>query len=171
VTPLPRVALCLVLPLCGCAGSRVLAPAAAPAYGPRDRQLFDDGIDPIALGAPTLRGTVFDDEGLLRERARLAECTVRVRLVTATSQGMAGGSGFRLDFQVLEALAGPCAAAGELPLDSSSSAAPAVGTTMVAFVRSFAAGDGRTNLHFHLMAGGTAELRAVREAVLLASVR
>jgi hypothetical protein len=149
-----------------------------PAYGARDAELFDDAIEPKAIGFD-----VADSKGgdrLLADRTAESDGVVRARVVTVTSKQEESGRGLLLAMHPLETLAGRRAPASDFTLLVSPRAPAAgvlgsmesrlVGLTFVVFVRGFAspreAGDGEGELHFHLAPDDKAEQDRVRAASL-----
>jgi hypothetical protein len=143
--------------------------------------LFDDGIEPQAVGA-SLEPAGPENGRLLRERTRLGDCVARVRVVTITSKLAQSKRSWQIGLHTIERLAGTCGASDfTLAIDAMSPGAGLlqafdgrlVGTTLVAFLREFArtGGSGEGDLHFHLAGDDRDELHAVRVAALLGEVR
>jgi hypothetical protein len=176
---------------CGAATSDVRGPERPlPIYAGHDAELFDDAIEPEAVGYdrdPSLLGVSSSPEGvaasspLLLERAQVADAVARARLTTITSN--APDRGWQIGFHTLERLAG----AGPLPDDFAVMVGPAgpaagilrayegslAGKTFIVFVREFTPAEaaGESNLHVHLARDDKAGVAAVRAAVALAQVR
>jgi hypothetical protein len=154
-------------------------PIGAPPWDDHARTVFDDNIDPAAVGytmdAPSAKGDRF-----LRERSQTGELVARLRVQTVTVETIGDDSTYHLGVQV-----GPTLAPRpriedrtlELIIKPSSPAfgvAKALdqrmqGVTFVGFVHRFASSDGtELELHWH-MSPDTAEVaEAVKEAVALA---
>jgi hypothetical protein len=169
---------------CGGGGSGAHPPGRPlPPYGGRDAVLFDDGIEPTAVGYPTADATSPLRDDLLRERTELGDAVVRARVTTVTSRQQDRGRSWQLGFHALERLAGrgPLDTDFTLQVDAADPAAGIVrayenrlvGKTFVVFVRAFArpGADAEGDLHYHIAADEKDELDAVRTAVLLEQVR
>lgn len=147
-----------------------------PPYAGRAAALFDDDIEPQAVGYTLVPGRAPEADDLLRDRTRLGDRVLRTRVVTVTSNGGEDGASWRIGLHTLEELAGSPPPQADFTLDVPATAAGAgvlgavdsrlVGVTLVAFVRSFASADEREELHFHLAQADDRELRAVRVASL-----
>jgi hypothetical protein len=169
---------------CGGSGGQARAPQKAlPPYGAHQAELFDDGIEPEAVGYNIERTPSPAEDSLLRERAQEGDAVVRARVTTITSKALDQSYGWQIGFHVLERLAGD----GPLAEDFAMQVAPKgpaagivrafepalVGKTFIAFARAFSsAGDAAdTELHVHLAPDGKASADAVRDAVILQKVR
>jgi len=180
---------CAAVACLGCGGAATGAQAAGhggrplPPYGRHDAVLFDDGIEPTAIGYPMAEGTPPLRDNLLRERTEVGDAVVRARVTTVTSKQEDRGRSWQLGFHALERLAGsgPLDPDFTLQVDATDPAAGIVrayenrliGTTFVVFVREFArpAADAEGDWHYHIAADQKDELDAVRAAVLLEQVR
>lgn len=183
--------------LCLCCGGiaerGATAPQTAfPAYEGRATQLFDDTIEPAAVGYGGIaqQGLVPTHDALLRERTQTGDAVVRARVVTVTSGDEGQDSGWQIGLRTLETVAGKRAPEGDFSFFVASRGPAAgvlrmldarlIGSTFVVFLRAFepeatAAGEageaGRPTLHFHFARDDKDELGAVREASLLLEVR
>ncbi len=169
-TPLPRTP------------GRVLPP-----YAGHSAELFDDSIEPTAVGyGGAYRETAPRNDTLLRERTRSGDAVVRARVVTVTSSPEDDGHSWQIGLRPLETLAGSRPPQGDFTLRVEGQGPAAgivralearlVGATFVVFVREFEAGrtDGQdvdSQLHFHLGKDDDDEQGAVRQATLLGDVR
>ena len=184
--------------LCICCGGAAEAPRAPGGpllpYSGHDAALFDDAIEPVAVGYGSY-GTVDTaaspkDDMLLRERTETGDAVVRARVVTVTSDSGTSGAGWRVGLHVLETIAGKRPPADDLTFLVGATAPAAgivrtlearlVGTTFVVFVREFGrapkaaddSGDERgAELHYHFARDDKDELGAVRRFSVLAEVR
>ncbi len=176
-------ALVLVLLLSGCGNmSGPAAPARPlPAYAGRATELFDDAIEPAAVGLDYDKGYVPKADPMLRERAQVADAVLRVRVTTVTGKKDGSESTFQLGFHTVEKLAGddapPADFNGGVNKSSESHGimknfeGRLVGYPFVAFVREFVRADGDREVHFHL-APDTKEVKAaVGDAVILGEIR
>ena len=168
-----------------------------PAYMAHDAELFDDAIEPSALGEAgeaTLKPARTDM--ILRERTQIGDAALRAKVITVTARDENAGRSWLLGLQTLETLAGrrPPGSEFVVQVDAAGPAAGMVramegrlvGMTFVAFVREYRAppvaaaaaaaptgeadGDG-SRWHFHLARDDKSEVAAVREAAALGEVR
>jgi len=154
-----------------------------PPYTGRSVELFDDGIDPIAVGYQLEPGPAPSTDAKLRERVQTGDAVVRARVVTVTSKKEDNGRSWQLGLHMLARLAGTAPPDADFALDVESTDPGAgmvkafestlVGATFVVSMRTFAhAGSpGDADLHFHLSADKADVLAAVKEATLLQQVK
>ncbi|MGH7271717.1 MAG: hypothetical protein ACREJ3_14900, partial [Polyangiaceae bacterium] len=177
---LVTVALALLgAPCVSCGGASANAQPKAPSLWPYTgdaAQLFDDGIDPEALGYGTEPWDGATHEKQLRERTQVGDAVLRVRVLSVTSQGDDSGNGWQIALHTLEKIVGERPPPGDFTLHVSSTGTAAkamrslaghlVGATVIAFVEDFARGDGAAGgeLHFHLAKDNAAEVLAVQQA-------
>jgi len=157
-----------------------------PPYDAHAMELFDDGIEPSAIGFET--GVQIEPsrsapraDNLLRERTQVGDAVVRARVTTVTAKDEDRGRSWQLGLRTEERLAGSGALDADftLPVDASGPSAGMlrafenrlVGTVLVAFVRQFARAGGDPELHFHIARDSKDEIDAVRAAVLLNAVK
>ncbi|MDP9033912.1 MAG: hypothetical protein M3O50_03835 [Myxococcota bacterium] len=155
-----------------------------PAYAGRFVELFDDAIEPSAVGFNLGTSTPPDHDRLLRERAQIGDAVVRARVTTVTSKDQDNGRSWQMGLRTVERIAG----AGPLPPDFTLTVDPRsptagilrafesrlIGRTFVAFVREFRRAEERredAELHFHLAHDGTDEVNAVLAAALQSTAR
>lgn len=152
------------------------AAEAAAAYDERAARLFDDAIEPAAVGLvpfpPSPRG-----DPTFRERVAVAETIARVRVTTVTADSIDGMPTYHVTLVALgPPLAGRELTDGRLEL-TITSASPAfgiartldaqlVGRAFVGFFHRFASGV-ESPLFFHLAADSADVVAAVEEAQLL----
>jgi hypothetical protein len=149
-------------------------------WGQRSRFVFDDNIEPAAVGVamdvPSARGDKF-----LRERALTAELVARLRVQTVTVETVGDNSTYRLGVQVATPTLAPEPKIQDKTLELVIKATtPAYGIakaldqrmqglTFIGFVSRFASADGsEIELHWHLSPDTADVAEAVREAVALA---
>jgi hypothetical protein len=178
------LAFCLASALAGagCAGQEqpANAPAGAgfPPWDEHARQVFDDNIDPEAVGLSMERGTSARADPRLRERAQTADVVARVKVQTVTVDSAGDQHTYHLGILVgTPPLADPKVKEKnfELSIKPSSSAfgiarsldAGLRGRTFVAFLRRYTGDDGDMALHWHLAADTADVAAAVKEAVAL----
>jgi len=156
-----------------------------PPYTGHSVDLFDDGIDPDAVGFQVAPGAPPMSDTRLRERTQTGDAVVRVRVLTVTDKREEKRHTWQLGMHTLEHMAGagPLDDDFTLEVEDTDPGAPMVhafeaglvGKTFVAFVRAFArAGPppaDEWDEHFHLAADTPAVKQAVQAAVLLQQVR
>lgn len=175
------LALPLALGSAGCGGGeRPPAKAEAaplPAWEGREREIFDDSIDPAALGL-TMEGGSPAQDPRLRERAQRADIVARVRVSTVTVETVGESSRYHLGVQIgTPPLAAPRIPGEEFDLlikpgTRSHPLAKAIdvrmrGMTFVGFLKLYAHEDGEPTVHFHLAPDTAEVVAAVKEAVAL----
>lgn len=172
-------ALFLLLPGCGEAVPEAKAPSGAnlPRWEGHARELFDDNIDPAAVGL-SMEGPSPRSDPFLRERSQTAAVTARVRVQTVTVDSNGEQKTYHLGVQVGSptlSVARVPDKSFELSIKPSSLAfgiakafdARLRGSTFIGFIGRFQGEDGEVEVHFHL-APDTAEVAsAVKEAVAL----
>lgn len=175
----------LALGAAGCDPSQPAHAAAGSAEGlprwdARARMVFDDNIDPAAVGL-SMEGPSPRSDPFLRERAQTADVVARVRVQTVTVDSIGEESTYHLGIQVgvptLTAAKVPDRSF-ELSIKPTSGAfgiAKAFdnrlrGQTFVAFVRRYATDDGDVEVHWHLSADTAEVAAAVKEAVALREI-
>jgi hypothetical protein len=156
-----------------------------PPYTGHATELFDDGIEPRAVGYPSEQGVNPAADTRLRERTQTGDAVVRARITTVTSKTEDSGRSWQLGLHTLERLGGtgPLESDFVLVVAANDPAAGIVrgfegrliGKSFVAFVREFAkagAPPGELgDLRFHLAADSDDEMKAVKAAVLQQDVR
>jgi hypothetical protein len=170
----------------GCASSP--APGARdpsrplPTYGGHAAELFDDVIEPGAVGLE-LDGPGSPPRGsaVLRERTQVGDAVVRVRVETVTGKDDGVNARYDLGLKVLDRLAGQHAPPDSFTVrvDKTSPSEPIVksfqarlsGKTFIAFVKEFVRSDGDTDYHFHLAADDKDTVAAVKEAGVLGELK
>jgi len=185
-----RVATVLALALTASAGCGGGTPDAnnpdrpLPPYEGHAAELFDDAIEPTAMGYPsdTSAGQPLGDTRL-RERTQIGDAVVRAKVTTVTSKAEDRGRSWQMGLRTTERLAG----SGALPKDFLLTVDPTdpaagilrgfearlIGQSFVAFVREFrrAGAPGESDLHFHLAADSPEEVKAVKAALAADQVR
>jgi hypothetical protein len=166
-------------------GTGACAPATAPAsksrplpaYAGRAATLFDDSIDPAAVGMDFDKGYTAKADPLLRERAQVSDAVVRVKVQTVTGKKDGPESTYQLGLHIVEKMTGenPPPPDFTVAVNKASEShgilksfeGRLVGYPFVAFVREFVRPDGDHEVHFHL-APDTKEVKtAVGDAVVL----
>lgn len=152
-----------------------------PTYAGRSAELFDDAIEPAAVGLDFDRSYLPKSDANLRERTQLGDAVLRVRVSTVTAKNDGPTATYQVGLQTVEKLVGehPPDATFTVQIDKTSEShgimknfeSRLVGYAFVAFVREFVRPDGDREIHFHL-APDTKEVRAaVVDAVALAGLK
>jgi hypothetical protein len=152
-----------------------------PTYAGRAAELFDDSIEPAAVGLDFDKSYLPKSDPLLRERTQLGDAVVRVRVSTVTAKNDGPASTYQVGLLTLEKLVGdhPPPPTFTVQIDKTSEAhgimknfeSRLVGYLFVAFVREFVRPDGDREIHFHLTPD-TKEVRAaVTDAVTMAGTQ
>jgi hypothetical protein len=141
------------------------------------RELFDDNIDPAAVGL-SMEGPSPRSDPFLRERAQTSELAARVRVQTVTVDSVGDQVTYHLGIQV----GVPTLVESKIPERSfelsirPTSGAFGIakafdarlrGTTFIGFIQRFAAEGGEAEIHWHLSADTAEVAAAVKEAVAL----
>jgi hypothetical protein len=158
----------------GCGGAEARGPL--PEYAGHGTELFENGIEPAAVGYKLGHATPPGSDSRLRERAQVADVVVHGRVVTVTSKQLESGTSWQIGFQTLEKLAGARSSPEDFtlkvePTDPAagimrSFEARLVGKTVVVFLREFAPSSSaaETVVHFHVAQDDKDEIDAVRAA-------
>jgi len=154
--------------------------AALPRWDGHVREVFDDNIDPAAVGL-SLDGPSPRLDAHLRERAQTADVVARVRVQTVTVDSVGDQQTYHLGIQI----GVPTLTEAKLPdrtfelsIRQQSSAfgiaksfdARLRGQTFVGFVKRFGSDDGETTVHWHLAPDTAEVVSAVKEAVVLREI-
>ena len=171
--------------LAGCAGEEGSGPKSAKALGlpnwvGTDKDLFDDQIDPAALGF--MPGKTARKDEILWARAQASEITGRLRIQTVTVDSRGGDARYHLGLRFANQLLAPTDLEErefEVTIDVRDPAygvAKALdtglqGRTFVGFLKRFAGADDQVEVHFFLAADSAEVAAAVQEAVAIKEVR
>lgn len=183
--PLALVAALAAALACACGpapGAKTAQPKAAPAYSGRPAALFDDSIEPAAVGLDMERDYNAKADKTLRERALAADGIFRARLSTVTKKNESNGSTYELALRSVEKLAGRTPSTGDSFLVNVQPASPAlgiirsfearlVGKEFIAFVKTFSKEGGETEIHVHLAPASNEVRAAISDAVALEAVQ
>jgi hypothetical protein len=154
-----------------------------PPYTGRAVDLFDDGIDPIAVGYQLEPGPAPAADAKLQERVQTGDAIVRARVVTVTEKKETSGRSWQIGLHTLARLAGSGALDADFSLEVEATDPGAgmvkayqsslVGSSFVVSVRRFglAQAPGESELHFHFSADKPDVLAAVKQAALLEQVK
>lgn len=158
---------------CGGSGADA-AKRPLPSYAGHATELFDDAIEPKAVGLELDQPIDPRGDARLRERAQVGDAVLRVRVSTVTAKEEDSGTRYVMGFDALEKLTGPFPPGDEFAVvvDRTSPSAGIlksfqgrlVGKKFVAFVRMFVRADGDRELHFHVAPDTKEEIAAVRAA-------
>jgi hypothetical protein len=155
-----------------------------PPYIGHATELFDDAIEPTAVGFPMDPGASPEGDTRVRERTQTGDAVVRARVRTVTSKVEDRGNSWQIGFHIVERLggSGPLEQDFTVPVLASDPAAGIVrafearliGKTFIVFVREFShagapQGD-PGDLRFHVAGDTPEEGKAVKAALLLESV-
>ena len=141
--------------------------------------LFDDSIDPSAVGFGSTSATT-GGEGALLERTEEAEFIVHVKVETVATEGPANAPRYLLTLRVIgDPIAGPRPSEDRLniviePQNRSYGIAKArdlqlSGTAFIAFLRHFQDGQG-SKLHWHLARDGEDVLATVKKGLVISEL-
>ena len=168
------------LPLAACEPSqpgKMAAGANLPKWEARSRMIFDDNIDPAAVGL-SMDGPSPRNDAFLRERAQTADVVARVKVQTVTVDSVGEQKTYHLGIQV----GVPTLVAAkvddrtfELSIKPTSGAfgiakafdARLRGQTFIGFIKRFSSEDGEIEVHWHLSPDTAEVVTAIKEAVAL----
>lgn len=179
---------CVALALAAVAGCEAGAPARSaqdatglPQWETRSREVFDDNIDPAAVGL-SMDGPAPRADAFLRERSQIADVVGHVRVQTVTVDSVGDKSTYHLGIQLVPPVLVPTKIPDKSfelvirPASPSFGVAHAFdarmrGRTFIGFIRRFRNDDGETEIHWHLAADTADVAAAVKEAVMLQGVK
>ena len=148
-----------------------------PAYAGRATELFDDAIDPAAVGLDFDRGYTPKADPMLRERAQVSDAVLRVRVATVTGKKDGPEATFQLGLHTVEKMTGTNAPPADFTVGIGKTSEShgilknfegrLVGYPFIAFVREFVRPDGDHEVHFHLSPDTKEVKSAVGDAVIL----
>ena len=173
------------------AAALALAGCGAPGTGSRSRplpsyaghaiELYDDAIEPAAVGLDYQKNYIVKADARLRERTQVSDAVVRVRVATVTAKKDGPESTYQLGLQTVEVLTGSHPPPHEFTvrIDRSSEShgilrnfeSRLVGYAFIAFVREFVRPDGDTELHFHLSPDTKEVKTAISDALALQELK
>ncbi len=166
----------------GCGPSRggSVPNRALPAYSGRAADLFDDSIEPAAVGLDYDKGYSPKADPLLRERAQVSDAVVRVRIATVTGKKDGPDANYQLGLHTIERLTGEHAPPTDFTVNVSKTSEShgimknfegrLVGYSFIAFVREFVRADGDREIHVHFAPDTKDVKAAVNDAVVLGEI-
>jgi len=179
---LTALTLGLGLGLAACEPSQ---PAGGPASGAlawegHAQEVFDDNIDPAAVGL-SLDGPSPRSDRHLRERAQTADVVARVRVQTVTVDSVGDQKTYHLGVQVGVPTLVPAKLSDRTFELSIKPQSPGFGIarsfdsrlrgqTFVGFIKRYGTGDGETVVHWHLAPDTAEVVAAIKEAVMLREI-
>lgn len=166
---------------CGSGGHDASSPSRPlPTYAGRAADLFDDAIEPAAVGLDFDKSYAPKADPLLRERAQVADAVLRVKVTTVTAKRDGPEAVYQVGLHTIEKLSGQnppptdfnvtIGKASESHGIMKSFESRLVTYPFVAFVREFVRADGDREVHFHLAPDTKDVKSAVNEAVVLGEV-
>lgn len=148
-----------------------------PAYAGRAADLFDDALDPAAVGMDFDKGYSPKSDPLLRERAQVSDAVLRVKVQTVTGKKDGPEATYQIGLHTVETLTGANAPPSDFTVTVNKASEShgilknfegrLVGYPFVAFVREFVRPDGDREVHFHLSPDTKDVKSAVNDAVVL----
>jgi hypothetical protein len=182
LTPALLAASTLAAPGCGPSQDAQSATAVdgLPSWLGHEREVFDDGIDPAAVGL-SMEGPSPRNDPFLKERALTADVVARVKVTTVTVDSVGDDSMVHLGILVgdpplrtptipdqrFELLIRPSGRAFGI---AKAFDARLQGLIFVGFLKRFAGPDGEAEIHWHLSADTPEVVAAVKDAVALAEL-
>jgi hypothetical protein len=165
---------------CGSGPPAVSPTSELPRWEGRAPVIFDDNIDPAAVGL-SLDGPSPRSDAHMRERAQTADVVARVRVQTVTVDSSGDHQTYHLGIQVGIPTLTPAKVPDrtfELSIKSTSGAfgiarsfdARLRGQTFIGFIKRYGTDDGEVAVHWHLSPDSAEVATAVKEALALGEV-
>jgi len=179
----PVRSLWLILMLvAACGGPDANSPSRPlPTYEGHQAELFDDAIDPRAVGLNLDEARTPQSDSAVRERTQVGDAVVRAKVQTVTQKRNNDDVEYQLGLVVLEKLGGEHAPPDEfvVPFDKNSPSAGIVrsldarlgGKTFIVFVRQFKGPDGEPRFYAHFSADTKDVIAAVKDAMALSEFK
>lgn len=152
-----------------------------PTYAGRSADLFDDAIEPAAVGLDFDKGYTPRGDPTLRERSQVSDAVLRVRVATVTTKKDGPESLFQLGLHTVEKVTGQNVPPSDFTVQINKASeshgimknmeSRLVGHAFVAFVREFVKADGEREYHFHLSPDTKEVKLAVSEALVLGELK
>jgi hypothetical protein len=171
-----------VLPGCTPIQPAVRPTSSLPRYAGDIVDLFDDVIDPHAVGLELEGRTDPRSDPKVRNRSQMADLVARARVTTVTGELDGLEKAYQVGFKSVDHLAGKGTDIGDdfvVRVDKNTPAVGIVknfegrlvGKVFVVSVKAFSRMDGERELHFHADIDAPDVVAAVREAVVLEEVK
>lgn len=152
-----------------------------PGWAGHAAELFDDTIEPAAVGLDYDRGYSPKSDPVLRERAQVSDAVLRVKVSTVTTRTDGPDATYQLGLHTVEKLAGehPPPTDFTVTINKASEShgimknfeSRLVGYAFIAFVREFVRPDGDRDVHFHLAPDSREVKLAISDALVLGELR
>ncbi len=159
---------------CGPGGDAVAPKRPLPTYIGHEAELFDDGIEPRAVGLELETPDHPLHNPKFKERVDTADAVVRARVTTVTAREEDTGTAYQVSLKTLEKLTGshPPSQTFTLDIDRRSGAVGVlrnfngrlVGMSFIVFLRAYVRADGDQELHFHITQDAEDIKKAVTES-------
>ncbi len=175
--------LLLVVPACG--GSDQAGPQAPtrplPTWSGHGAELFDDVIEPSAVGMDLQKSYMPKSDPVLRERSQTSDAILRVKVSTVTAKTNGPDAVYQLGLHTIEKLSAKSPPGDEFTVTITKASESygimksfenrLVGYPFIAFVREFVRSDGDREIHFHITPDTKEVKAAVGDAVLLGDLK
>jgi hypothetical protein len=176
-----RFSLAIVLAL-ACGGPDANSPSRPlPAWEGHQAELFDDAIDPRAVGLNLDDTRTPQSDAIVRERAQVGDAVVRAKIETVTSKRESDNVEYQLGLTVIEKLTGehPPPDQFVVRLDKTSPSAGIVnsldtrlgGKSFVVFLREFKGADNEPRYYAHFAPDTKDVITAVKDAMALSEFK
>jgi hypothetical protein len=152
-----------------------------PNYEGHQAELFDDAIDPRAVGLNLDDARTPQSDSIVRERTQVGDAVVRAKVQTVTQKHDGDAVEYQLGLVVLEKLGGEHPPPDEFVVrfDKTSPSAGIVRSldarlgnkTFIVFVREFKGTDGEPRFYAHFAADTKDVVAAVKDAMALSEFK
>jgi len=152
-----------------------------PAYEGHQAELFDDAIDPRAVGLNLDDVHTPQSDAAVRERTQVGDAVVRARIETVTAKRDGDNVEYQLGLQIIEKLTGEHPPPDEFTvrLDKGSPSAGIVrsldarlgGKSFVVFLREFKGSDNEPRFYAHFAPDSKDVVAAVKDAMALSEFK
>jgi hypothetical protein len=152
-----------------------------PAYEGHQTELFDDAIDPRAVGLNLDEARTPQSDAAVRERTQVGDAVIRAKVQTITQKHNGDEVEYQLGLVMLEKLGGEHPPPHEFVIrfDKTSPSAGIVrsldarlgGKTFIVFVREFKGPDGEPRFYAHFSADSKDVIAAVNDAMALSEFK
>jgi hypothetical protein len=156
--------LVLALLAASCTGNGGQGPSSPtrplPSWSGRAADLFDDVIEPSAVGMDLQKQYTPKSDPQLRERAQVSDAVVRVKVSTVTAKTTGPEAVYQLGLHTVEKLSAKASPGDDFTVTITKASEShgimksfenrLVGYAFIAFVREFVRPDGDREVHFHI---------------------